>query len=137
MVTMVHLAFKKAEQSWAEHAILNRMTRTFVSFWRMPKGGDRRKKFPGTEVSKPYKFARLMFPKKALAPDKNRPLWEPIFNQSVAHWNRCDFDRRVNCYRSTKELVMDYAEKEENLACARTCVAMDVWKGLVAVVIDM
>lgn len=48
--------------------------------------------------------------------EKNLTLWKHIFKYAVGKMDRHDVDGGVDGYILTKELLMDYLEKEEKLS---------------------
>lgn len=57
--------------------------------------------------------------------DNNHTLWNSMFNSAVDKLDLRHNYGGVGRYSSTEELLIDYLEKEENLAYSRECAALD------------
>lgn len=85
-----------------------------------------------------YKFVMSKFcGEEAVTAEKSRTLWSPFFKYVVHKADRRNPDDGVGRYNSTKECLMDYLERKENVTHSRDCTAMEVWLGWLALAFEL
>lgn len=85
-------------------------------------------KYPVMKVKNLHESSMsTLFAQESLKAETICPVWSPIFRYTVDKLDCLDRDSDLSHYNSTKELLLDYLEKDENVAYSRANAAMNLW----------
>lgn len=110
---MVYMAYKKSELKHAWYAILDAMADSLLSPSSMRESADMPIEYLGIKVKKQHECVTFKYPaEESLHDEENCTLWNPSFIYAVDKLDHRDRGSAEGCYSFTKELLMDYLEKE-------------------------